>query len=81
MRITTFVPGRLAAAVAAFALLGACSKTSVHAALGAGAAIAVTPDMPAELNPPYAPGPPASGGAPVATPDQAAQFAWGEFSP
>ncbi len=41
--------------------------------------ISVTPAVPAELNPPYTPGPPAKGGAPNATPEQAAAFAWQEF--
>src|SRR6185436_9296356 len=37
------------------------------------------PSVPSELNPPYNPGPPMSGGAPAATPAQAAAFAWNEF--
>jgi hypothetical protein len=43
------------------------------------ATIVVSSSVPAELNPPFSPGPPATGGAPDATPAQAATFAWNEF--
>jgi hypothetical protein len=42
-------------------------------------AIAISATVPNELNPPYQAGPPASGGAPEASVDQAAAFAWQEF--
>jgi hypothetical protein len=42
-------------------------------------AITIDPSVPSELNPPYDSGPPPSGGAPEATPEQAAAFAWQEF--
>lgn len=42
-------------------------------------AITVSPRFPIELNPPYAAGPPQTGGAPNASPTQAAEFAWQEF--
>jgi len=41
--------------------------------------ITVSSSFPAELNPPYNVGPPQTGGAPNATPTQAAAFAWQEF--
>jgi hypothetical protein len=41
--------------------------------------ITISADFPAELNPPYNAGPPQTGGAPNATPTQAALFAWQEF--
>jgi hypothetical protein len=41
--------------------------------------ITISSSVPSELNPPFRPGPPASGGAPSATPAQAAAFAWQEF--
>ena len=42
-------------------------------------AITVSSSVPGELNPPFTSGPPSTGGAPAATPDQAAAFAWQEF--
>ena len=44
-----------------------------------GPQIIVTSTVPSELNPPFKHGNPSSGGAPEATPDQAAAFAWQEF--
>lgn len=41
--------------------------------------ITVDPSVPNELNPPFNPGPPPSGGALAATPAQAYAFAWQEF--
>jgi hypothetical protein len=41
--------------------------------------ITIDPAVPSELNPPFDAGPPSSGGAPEATPEQAAAFAWQEF--
>jgi hypothetical protein len=41
--------------------------------------ITVNSSVPTELNPPFNPGPPQTGGAPAATPEQAAAFAWQEF--
>jgi hypothetical protein len=53
---------------------------SYHSALGQSApSIAVSASFPTELNPPFVAGPPSSGGAPAATPAQAAAFAWQEF--
>jgi len=42
-------------------------------------AITVNSSFPSELNPPFNVGPPSTGGALAATPDQAAAFAWQEF--
>lgn len=47
--------------------------------LAGAAPITVASVVPSELNPPFNPGPPATGGAPNATPAQAAVFAWNEF--
>src|SRR5258708_5346882 len=55
------------------------SQQAAHAATPSGPAITVSPKFPNELNPPYNAGPPQSGGAPSATPTQAAAFAWQEF--
>ncbi len=44
-----------------------------------GSPISISPIVPSELNAPFAQGPPLSGGAPSATPEQAAAFAWQEF--
>jgi hypothetical protein len=44
-----------------------------------GIGITITADVPGELNPPFAAGPPSTGGAPAATPEQAAAFSWQEF--
>ncbi|MBV8507220.1 MAG: hypothetical protein JOZ11_15600, partial [Alphaproteobacteria bacterium] len=53
---------------------------SGHRAFGqSGVPITINSTVPDELNPPFNSGPPASGGAPSATPDQAAAFAWQEF--
>ena len=41
--------------------------------------VVVSPIVPGELNPPFSAGPPVKGGAPSATPAQAAAFAWNEF--
>src|SRR6476646_295649 len=41
--------------------------------------ITISSSVPNELNPPFNPGPPSSGGAPAATPEQAVAFAWQEF--
>jgi hypothetical protein len=49
-------------------------------ALGqASGTITINSTVPNELNPPFNPGPPSTGGAPAATPAQAADFAWQEF--
>ena len=61
-------------------LAAAAAIPSVHVVLGqAGPAITISSTVPDELNPPFDPGPPSSGGAPEATPEQAAAFAWQEF--
>ena len=70
-------------------LLTALCGIGDHAAMKAHAAgvaaaspsvpITVSSNFPNELNPPYSAGPPATGGAPNATPPQAAGFAWQEF--
>jgi len=57
-------------------------RVSSHASKSATAAIppiTISSSVPNELNPPFNPGPPESGGAPAATPEQAAAFAWEEF--
>jgi hypothetical protein len=41
--------------------------------------ISISSSVPAELNPPFVAGPPSTGGAPAATPEQASAFAWQEF--
>lgn len=53
--------------------------TTVPIAAQQAPSITVAPDVPDELNPPFVAGPPSSGGAPTATPEQAAAFAWQEF--
>jgi hypothetical protein len=61
-------------------LAGATYHLSVgHAAGQAGPAITVSASVPSELNPPFNAGPPSTGGAPTATPEQASAFAWQEF--
>src|SRR5438445_1450353 len=55
------------------------SQQAAQAATPSGPAITVSPKFPSELNPPYNAGPPQTGGAPSATPTQAAAFAWQEF--
>ena len=55
------------------------AKPSALAVSAPGAAIVVASSIPNELNPPFVAGPPMSGGAPAATPAQAAAFAWNEF--
>src|SRR5216683_7560805 len=64
--------------VAAFALLTMGSLGILHAQTY-GNGITISADVPSELNPPFAAGPPSTGGAPAATPEQAAAFAWQEF--
>lgn len=74
-------------AVAVTALCGVLQDTVVSAERGKSVvssvestgAIAVSSTFPDELNPPFQAGPPQSGGAPDATPAQAAAFAWQEF--
>jgi hypothetical protein len=51
---------------------------SVEVGAPGAAPITVSSVVPSELNPPF-PGPPPTGGAPNATPAQAAAFAWNEF--
>jgi hypothetical protein len=54
--------------------------TLTDRALGqASGTITINSTVPNELNPPFSPGPPSTGGAPAATPEQAANFAWQEF--
>jgi hypothetical protein len=55
------------------------SPAAVPYAQTAVPAITVSPHVPTELNPPFVAGPPSKGGAPAATPEQAAAFAWQEF--
>ncbi|MCG2641084.1 MULTISPECIES: hypothetical protein [Bradyrhizobium] len=50
-----------------------------QAAGQAGPTIAVSASVPNELNPPFVQGPPSTGGAPAASPEQASAFAWQEF--
>jgi hypothetical protein len=50
-----------------------------QAAGQSGLAISVSSSVPSELNPPFNSGPPATGGAPAASPEQAVAFAWQEF--
>jgi hypothetical protein len=65
-----------------FAVLGAAASLggSIEPAVGlSGPPIIVNSSVPSELNPPFVAGPPSTGGAPAATPEQAAAFAWQEF--
>jgi len=55
------------------------AEKSVAVSAGQAGVIAVSPAFPNELNPPYSAGPPQTGGAPNASPSQAAAFAWQEF--
>lgn len=57
----------------------ALAQTTPAVATSPTSGITVSPAFPAELNPPYNAGPPQTGGAPNATPIQAAAFAWQEF--
>jgi hypothetical protein len=57
----------------------ALAQTKPAATAPPTSSITVSSSFPAELNPPYNPGPPQTGGAPNATPVQAAAFAWQEF--
>ena len=50
-----------------------------QAAGQSGPVITVSSSVPNELNPPFNPGPPSTGGAPAASPEQASAFAWQEF--
>jgi hypothetical protein len=66
-------------------LLSTCTPTPEQPAMPQHVAAAATPTIvvsravPSELNPPYRAGPLVTGGAPNATSDQAAAFAWNEF--
>lgn len=62
-------------------LVGAMAPLVAETASAQSAApsITVTSTVPTELNPPFVPGANGSGGAPAATPEQAAAFAWQEF--
>ncbi len=62
------------AALAAVSLLAGTPRADTG-----GTAITISSAMPSELNPPYNPGGHPAGGAPDATPAQAALFAWQEF--
>ena len=50
-----------------------------QAAGESGSAVTVSSSVPSELNAPFTPGPPSTGGAPAASPEQASAFAWQEF--
>jgi len=71
---------RLSRSLALFIVASVAPGILGHQAFGqSGIPIAVSSSVPDELNAPFRPGPPATGGAPSATPDQAAAFAWQEF--
>jgi hypothetical protein len=63
--------------IAAVVVTGCLPPIAAHAQTGT--AITISSVVPNELNPPFVAGPPATGGAPNATPQQAAAFAWQEF--
>lgn len=61
-------------------LLAACSSGSgPNPQAQTTATIGISSSVPNELNPPFVDGPTPTGGAPAATPAQAADFAWREF--
>jgi hypothetical protein len=66
--ITRLITG----AAVALAAVAANAQSSVPS-------ITISPTVPTEVNPPFVPGPNSTGGAPEATPEQAAAFAWQEF--
>ncbi len=68
----------VSAGVVALAVL-VMGPTSILHAQTAGLRVTISADVPSELNPPFAAGPPATGGAAAATPEQAAAFSWQEF--
>jgi hypothetical protein len=66
--------------ICTFIITSAVADLSVRQAAGqSGPPITVSASVPSELNPPFVAGPPSSGGAPAATPEQASAFAWQEF--
>jgi hypothetical protein len=72
----------VAALFRTFAALGTAASLSAFAGEATGQTappITISSSVPAELNPPFVPGPPSTGGAPAATPEQASSFAWQEF--
>jgi hypothetical protein len=71
---------RLWASIGLSILAGASYQLSIGQAAGqSGPAITISSSVPDELNPPFNAGPPSTGGAPAATPEQASAFAWQEF--
>jgi hypothetical protein len=70
---------RLGAASVFILATAALDLSAWQAAGQSGPAITVSPSVPNELNPPFNPGPPSTGGAPAASPEQASAFAWQEF--
>jgi hypothetical protein len=65
-------------------LVGLIGAASIFISTNASAqsvvpSITISPSVPTELNPPFVAGPNGSGGAPNASPEQAAAFAWQEF--
>lgn len=69
----------LVLALTLFLLVSPLRPVGAAAAPSDAGAIVVASAVPSELNPPFSPGPPPTGGAPTATPAQAAAFAWNEF--
>jgi hypothetical protein len=66
--------------ICTFIITGVVADLSVRQAAGqSGPPITVSASVPSELNPPFVAGPPSSGGAPAASPEQASAFAWQEF--
>jgi hypothetical protein len=71
---------RPCSAISVFILAAAAIDLSVwQAAAQSVPAITVNSSVPNELNPPFNLGPPSTGGAPAASPEQASAFAWQEF--
>jgi hypothetical protein len=71
---------RLSIAISVSVLTIVALDLSAWQAAGqSGPAITVSSSVPNELNPPFNPGPPSTGGAPAASPEQASAFAWQEF--
>jgi hypothetical protein len=77
--ISSSVSSLCVAIGSALLVVAASSAAAAPQMQSAGGAISVSPVVPSELNPPFTEGKTPSGGAPDASPEQAAAFAWQEF--
>jgi len=77
----TIIPRVAVGLIAALSVLSVPPIVAAEkkAAASSAPAITVSSSFPSELNPPFSAGPPLTGGAPNASPAQAAAFAWQEF--